>query len=119
MTPKEALNSLFVLASEYHQKLWCLKLAPSYPEEREKCINRIINSLPNDGDTLNNLYKIIEQAIDKLEVLEIIKVKQVDIEFIGLCADEERYNRAFVPEDDDRKLTQDEFNKVKAWLENV
>ena len=116
MTPKEALNNLFVLASEYHQKLWCIKLAPKYPEEREKYINRIINSLPNDGDTLNNLYKIIEQAI---EVLEIIKVKQVDIEFIGLCVDEERYNRAFVPEDDDRKLTQDEFGKVRAWLKNV
>jgi hypothetical protein len=69
-----------------------------------------------DREEPHDRPKDLELLNEAIEVLEIIKVKQVDIEFIGLCADEERYNRAFVPEDDDRKLTQDEFDKVKAWL---
>lgn len=79
----------------------------------EKCI--YILSARSSGK--EECIKAIKTIQKDLEVLEIIKVKQVDIEFIGLCADEERYNRAFVPEDDDRKLTQDEFDKVKGWLE--
>ena len=59
----EALNKLFVLSSEYHQKLWCLKLAPVYPEEREKFIDRIVKCLPNDAGELNDLYNSIKEAL--------------------------------------------------------
>ena len=63
----EALSKLFVLSSEYHQKLWCLKLAPVYPEVREKYIDRIVECLPNDGGELNDLYNYIEQALKRNE----------------------------------------------------
>ena len=63
----EALNKLFVLSSEYHQKLWCLKLAPVFPEERERYIDRIIKSLPNDAGELNDLYNYIKQALKRNE----------------------------------------------------
>lgn len=68
----EALNKLFVLSSEYHQKLWCLKLAPVYPEEREKYIDRIVKCLPNDAGELNDLYNYIKQALKRNEPMKVI-----------------------------------------------
>lgn len=79
----EALNELLVLASEYHHKLWCLKLTSVYPEAREKCIDRIVKCLPNDGGELNDLYDYIKQALiqkDKqAKILDILKKKVVDL----------------------------------------
>ena len=74
----EALNKLFVLSSEYHQKLWCLKLAPVYPEAREKYIDRIIKSLPNDAGELNDLYNYIKQALARNEPMKVKKVLTCD-----------------------------------------
>ena len=71
-----------------------------------------------DREEPHDRPKDLELLNEAIEVLEIIKVKQVDIEFIGLCADEERYNHAFLLEYNDRKLTQDEFDKVRSWLKN-
>lgn len=67
----EALNKLFVLSSEYHQKLWCLKLAPVYPEEREKFIDRIVKCLPNDAGELNDLYNYIKQTLARNEPMKV------------------------------------------------
>lgn len=74
MTSKEleALNKLFVLSSEYHQKLWCLKLAPVYPEAREKYIDRIVKCLPNDAGELNDLYDYIKQALERNEPMKVL-----------------------------------------------
>lgn len=66
----EALNKLFVLSSEYHQKLWCLRLAPVYPEAREKYIDRIVECLPNDAEELNDLYNCIKQALKRNEPMK-------------------------------------------------
>ena len=74
----EALNKLFVLSSEYHQKLWCLKLAPVFPEERERYIDRIIKSLPNDAGELNDLYNYIKQAIKRNEPMKVDLVTSYD-----------------------------------------
>lgn len=108
MTPKEALNSLFVLASEYHQKLWCLKLAPVYPEAREKYIDRIVKCLPNDGGELNDLYDYIKQAIDKLEVLSKGKEaeKSIQKDYNNAMKLLKRYwqNRGAIKEDGQGKL---------------
>ena len=50
-----------------------------------------------------------------LEVLEIIKNKQVDIFWLNKCDTYTAYNSWMGLQ---RMLTEDEFNKLKEWLEN-
>ena len=49
-----------------------------------------------------------------LEVLEIIKEKQVDIFYINVCKNAESYNKY---KTSIKKLTNDEFDKIKKTLE--
>lgn len=65
------------------------------------------------------LFEIIETA---LKALEIIKEKNVDIEYIKTCFYEEKgglekYN-SWVRHDEDKELIQEEFDLLKDWLEN-
>lgn len=65
------------------------------------------------------LFEIIETA---LKALEIIKEKNVDIEYIKTCFYEEKgglekYN-SWVRHDEDKELIQEEFDLLKEWFEN-
>ena len=64
-------------------------------------------------------FEIIETA---LKALEIIKEKNVDIEYIKTCFYEEKgglkkYN-SWVKHDEDKELIQEEFDLLKEWFEN-
>lgn len=124
----EAINKLFVLSSEYHQKLWCLKLAPVYPEEREKFIDRIVKCLPNDAGELNDLYNYIKQALKQKakqkKILDILKKKVVNLD--GLHSQIQLYEqdsaRALRAYNAGRlskyQLTEEEYDLLKEWLKD-
>lgn len=64
-------------------------------------------------------FEIIETA---LKALEIIKEKNVDIEYIKTCFYNEKdglkeYN-SWVKHDEDKELIQEEFDLLKEWFEN-
>ena len=64
-------------------------------------------------------FEIIETA---LKALEIIKEKNVDIEYIKTCFYEEKaglkeYN-SWIKHDEDKQLIQEEFDLLKEWFEN-
>ena len=113
----EALNKLFVLSSEYHQKLWCLKLAPVYPEEKERYIDRIIKSLPNDAGELNDLYNYIKQALEQKakqkKILDILKNKEVDFNLLKRAKTATDYDTTFTY---NYQLTEKEYDLLKEWL---
>ena len=117
----EAINKLFVLSSEYHQKLWCLKLAPVYPEERERYIDRIVKRLPNDAGELNDLYNYIKQALiqkaKQEKILDILKNKlYLELDSDWLCLKRYKWQEA------DYTIlsfdTQEEYDLLKEWLKN-
>ena len=122
----EALHKLFVLSSEYHQKLWCLKLAPAYPEEREKFIDRIVKCLPNDAGELNDLYNYIKQALDQnkkqSKILDILKKKVVNLDDLHsqIQLYEQDNARALRAYNAGRlskyRLTEEEYDLLKEWL---
>ena len=112
----EAINKLFVLSSEYHQKLWCLKLAPVYPEEREKFIDRIVKCLPNDAGELNDLYNYIKQALEQKDkqakILDILKKKEVCIQMLKHVLELDKKDAL------EYGYTEEEYDLLKEWLKN-
>lgn len=72
-----------------------------------------------DRRFIHGSFEIIETA---LKALEIIKEKNVDIEYIKTCFYEEKgglekYN-SWVRHDEDKELIQEEFDLLKGWFEN-
>lgn len=72
-----------------------------------------------DRRFIHGSFEIIETA---LKALEIIKEKNVDIEYIKTCFYEEKgglekYN-SWVRHDEDKELIQEEFDLLKEWFEN-
>ena len=68
-----------------------------------------------------NVYELDEWQYDRLniiekdlEVLEILKRKSVDIHLIKDIMKDDRKFECYP----DENLTQEEFNKIKDWLEN-
>lgn len=60
-------------------------------------------------------WRLAAEKIEKdLEVLEIIKEKQVDIFYINVCKNAESYNKY---KTSIKKLTNNEFYKIKKTLE--
>ena len=59
-------------------------------------------------------WRIAIEKIEKdLEVLEIIKEKQIDIFYINVCKNAESYNKY---KTSIKKLTNDEFDKIKKAM---
>ena len=72
-----------------------------------------------DRRFIHGSFEIIETA---LKALEIIKEKNVDIEYIKTCFYEEKgglekYD-SWVRHDEDKELIQEEFDLLKEWFEN-
>lgn len=72
-----------------------------------------------DRRFIHGSFELIETA---LKALEIIKEKNVDIEYIKTCFYEEKgglekYN-SWVRHDEDKELIQEEFDLLKEWFEN-
>ena len=68
-------------------------------------------SLNRDDGRVCFLRNIIEKD---LEILEILKNKNVDVDLIKNIMKDNRKIECY-PDDN---LTQEEFNKIKEWLEN-
>lgn len=106
MTSKEleALHKLFGLAAYCNENIEGMN-GKEMKEYDKKC---------------ENMKKIIEQALiqkDKqAKILDILKKKEVDVGWLKNCKSLLDYNFNLII---DYQLTQEEFDKVKAWLENV
>ena len=62
-----------------------------------------------------NMFEKELDIIEKdLEVLEILKNKNVDVDLIKNIMKDDRKFECYP----DENLTQEEFNKIKEWLEN-
>lgn len=66
---------------------------------------------------------ILSSIDEDLEVLEILKKKEVAIDELKNCIKHDSENRPALEEynsfaGDKKSLTQEEFNKIKEWLEN-
>lgn len=57
--------------------------------------------------------KLVEK---KLQALEIIKKKEVNMQVFNQCEDVETYNKVYIKQKD-RQLTEEEFNLLKEVLE--
>ena len=68
-------------------------------------------SLNRDDGRVCFLRNIIEKD---LEILEILKNKNVDVDLIKNIMKDNRKSECYP----DENLTQEEFNKIKEWLEN-
>lgn len=70
---------------------------------------------PDDSyESWYNTLKIFQQIKAELEAWEIVKEKQVDVFYINVCKNAESYNKY---KTSIKKLTNDEFNKIKKALE--
>ena len=88
----------------------CLNLLMSN-QKKVKNGFEFINLKTKERATIEDCYEII---IKDLEILKILKNKNVDI---SLIKDIMKDNRKFECYPDDN-LTQEEFNIIKEWLEN-
>lgn len=90
LTPKQALENLYELASPYNKP---------------------------DLYSANNNYQIIEQALTDYEkqkqILEVLKEKRVDIDLVNSTDSVDFYNYKVFRW---QKLTENEFNLIKEWL---
>ena len=78
---------------------------------------QLINQLCYEYNTKNyneEKLKTTQKIKKDLEVLEILKNKNVDVDLIkNIMKDNRKFE--YYPDDN---LTQEEFNKIKTWLEN-
>ena len=101
MTSKEALKSI------------CLKC------EKAKGVNKVACPFRSISNDYCDEFEIIEK---ELKALEIIKTKNVDIDYIKTCFYDKKggfkdYN-AWVGHDDDEELSQEEYELLKEALED-
>ena len=67
-----------------------------------------------------NIFPVGISAIEKdLEILEIIKTKNVNISLIKNCYGPFAYAvyNSYIDEEKNDELTKEDFNKIKEWLE--
>ena len=88
----------------------CLNLL-MFSQTKVKNEYEFVNSKTKERLSIDDCYEII---IKDLEVLEILKIKSVDIHLIKDIMKDERKFECYP----DENLTQEEFNKIKEWLEN-
>ena len=96
MTSKEALKYLLVNSEELYSQ---------YEEDEKFYLDAF------------ELYNIV---LKDLEVLEIIKTKSVDINLVKNCYGPLAYAvyNSYIDEEKNDKLTKEEFDLLKEWLEN-
>ena len=96
MTSKEALKYLLVNSEELYSQ---------YEEDEKFYLDAV------------ELYNIV---LKDLEVLEIIKTKSVDINLVKNCYGPLAYAvyNSYIDEEKNDKLTKEEFDLLKEWLEN-
>ena len=88
----------------------CLNLL-MFSQTKVKNEYEFVNSKTQERLSIDDCYEII---IKDLEVLEILKNKNVDVDFIKNIMKDNRKFECYP----DENLTQEEFNKIKEWLEN-
>ena len=88
----------------------CLNLL-MFSQTKVKNEYEFVNSKTKERLSIDDCYEII---IKDLEVLEILKRKSVDIHLIKDIMKDDRKFECYP----DENLTQEEFNKIKEWLEN-
>ena len=78
----------------------------------------------NDDYMFNGGYEedneVIENALKNYEILESIKTKRVDISLIKNCYGPLAYAvyNSYIDEEKNDKLTKEEYELLKEWLEN-
>ncbi len=90
-----------------------------------KAYRRLCRHLDYDNDDymFNGCYEedneVIENALKDLELLESIKTKRVDISLIKNCYGPLAYAvyNSYIDEEKNDKLTEQEFDLLKEWLE--
>lgn len=72
--------------------------------------------MTNYLETLKKDIKCLEKLADRLEVLDILKNKHVDLSWFVWTGNADAYNRRF--ELSQNHLTEEEYIKIKEWLED-
>lgn len=75
---------------------------------------RIEYAVKNNDSTLDLIVETLVSTQQWLELLVLIKNKNVDIQILRCCLNVDQYNNFT----DDEFLTQNEFDLLKGWLEN-
>lgn len=88
----------------------CLNLL-MFSQTKVKNEYEFVNSKTKERLSIDDCYEII---IKDLEILEILKNKNVDVDVIKNIMKDNRKFECYPYEN----LTEDEFNKIKEWLEN-
>ena len=113
MTSKEWINSLNFRLTFIKGKIDDLEDEYQHYTMVDKCkINEII---------LKEQIEIYKKIKKDLEILEIIKTKNVDISLIKNCYGPFAYAvyNSYIDEEKNDKLTKKEFDLLKEWLEDV
>lgn len=73
-------------------------------------------------ETIKKDIKCLEKLADRLEVLDILKDREVDLSWLVWTGNYVDYNERFKIMNNDLRshyhLTEDEYVKIKEWLED-